>query len=61
MRKLMLGAGLASYLALIGCTTQQIQQLDALTSQFIADVQAGAAAACKVIPTVAAITAIFNC
>lgn len=60
MRKLMLGAALASAVALTSCTTAQLNRLDQLTSQFIAEVQAGAAAACKVIPTVAAITAIFN-
>ena len=57
MRKLFLALALSGSLGLASCTTPITASQEA---QFIAEVQAGAAAACKVVPTVAAILGVFN-
>lgn len=64
MRKSLIATALAGSLALAGCGTTTTNtlptSLDTLTTTFIADAQAAAADACKVIPTVASIVSIFN-
>ena len=52
MRKFMLGAAMASFVALVGCTTAQIEQA---TSTIEGDIQAGTAAICGIVPTLASI------
>jgi hypothetical protein len=52
MRKFMLGAAMASFVAIGGCTTAQIEQA---TSTVEGDIQAGTAAVCGVVPTLASI------
>ena len=52
MRKFMLGAALAAFAGLTGCTTAQIQQA---TTTIEGDIQAGTAAICGVVPTLGSI------
>lgn len=63
--KKILGLVTAAALALAGCTNSSGTNtvpttLDTLTTTFLADVQAAAADACKVVPTIASIASIFN-
>lgn len=52
MRKLMLGGALVVLIGLAGCTTAQIEQV---TSTVEGDIQAGTAAVCGIVPTLASI------
>lgn len=61
MRKSFIALALASTLTLASCQNAGTpSSLQAATAQFIQEVQAGAAVACKVVPTVAAIVSVFN-
>jgi len=55
MRKFMLGAALASSIALAGCTAAQIE---AAATTVENDIQAGTAALCGIVPTLPAITSV---
>lgn len=52
MRKFMLGAAVASFVAVAGCTTAQIEQA---TSTIEGDIQAGTATVCGIVPTLASV------
>ena len=55
MRKFMLGAALASSIALAGCTAAQIEAASTTVEN---DIQAGTAALCGIVPTLPAITSV---
>lgn len=57
MRKLMLGAALASLLAFAGCTSAQIET-DAANIE--SSIQAGTAALCGIVPTVSSIMSVVG-
>ena len=57
MRKIMLGAALAACVALGGCTAAQIEQA---ANTIEADIQAGTAAACGIVPTLQSITSVAS-
>ncbi len=52
MRKLMLASALSAFIGLGGCTTAQIEQA---TSTIEGNIQAGTAAVCGIVPTLASI------